>query len=269
MIFICRHVTNSAMLLLLPMLALSGAVCALEKNGFEIRRPLVPRDEIVQGGPPRDGIPALDEPDSVEAGDARFLKPDDRILGISLRGAARAYPIRILNYHEVVNDRIGTEPVVITYCPLCGSGMAFSSEVGGRLLTFGVSGLLYNSDVLLFDRQTESLWSQLRKQAVTGPLKGQELEMLPVAHTAWRHLTATPMRTPLVVVGDIRCDEALQMQNAENESVIQALGPNRSHPPFCDGIGSRSFRGCTNLCHAKRSDATIDRCAVTAVAVMD
>lgn len=167
------------MLLLLPMLAASGVVCALEKNGFELRRPLLPADEIVQGGPPRDGIPALDEPEFVDAGDARFLEPDDRILGISLGGSARAYPVRILNYHEIVNDRIGTEPVVITYCPLCGSGMAFASEVDGRLLTFGVSGLLYNSDVLLFDRQTESLWSQLRKQAVTGPLKGLNLEMLP------------------------------------------------------------------------------------------
>lgn len=87
--------------------------------------------------------------------------------------------------NEVVNDRLGPQAVAITYCPLCGTGMAFDASVGGRDSTFGVSGLLYNSDVLLYDRGTESLWSQLLAKAVTGPLKGTELVAVPLAHTSW------------------------------------------------------------------------------------
>jgi hypothetical protein len=131
-------------------------------------------------------IPALDHPRFVSSESATFLQPGDRVVGIRLNSAARAYPIKILNYHEIVNDSIGGEPVVVTYCPLCGSGMAFSSGIDGRTFTFGVSGLLYNSDVLLYDRQTESLWSQLGRQAVTGSMKGKVLETLPVTHTTWR-----------------------------------------------------------------------------------
>lgn len=85
----------------------------------------------------------------------------------------------------MVNDRFGNEPVVVTFCPLCGTGMAFLATVEGRVLEFGVSGLLYNSDVLLYDRQTESLWSQLMTTAISGPLKGRRLTMTPVAHTSW------------------------------------------------------------------------------------
>jgi hypothetical protein len=97
------------------------------------------------------------------------------VLGIVRGKTARAYPIRILNWHEVVNDRIDGAPVVISFCPLCGTGMAFDARVNGRELSFGVSGLLYNSDVLLYDRQTNSLWSQLLAQAISGPLKGSRL----------------------------------------------------------------------------------------------
>lgn len=100
------------------------------------------------------------------------------------RGVVKAYPIAILNWHEVVNDQFGAERVVVTFCPLCGTGMAFLATVDGRALTFGVSGLLYNSDVLLYDRQTGSLWSQIMTTAIR-PLKAQRLTMTPVAHTSW------------------------------------------------------------------------------------
>jgi hypothetical protein len=93
--------------------------------------------------------------------------------------------VRILNWHEVVNDRLGNEFIAITYCPLCGTGVAFSARVAGQGASFGVSGLLYNSDVLLYDRATESLWSQLLGQAISGPLKGQKLEPVPLTHTTW------------------------------------------------------------------------------------
>lgn len=154
-------------------------------NGFRVDGASIPVAEIRHGGPPRDGIPAIDEPRFVSAAAARFLTPDDRVVGIVRGGIARAYPIAILNWHEVVNDRFGDEAIAVTFCPLCGTAMVFAAEVGSRELQFGVSGLLYNSDVLLYDRQTESLWSQIMAEAVAGPMKGTRLEFLPTAHTTW------------------------------------------------------------------------------------
>jgi hypothetical protein len=153
-------------------------------NGFDVKGALVPPEQIVRGGPPRDGIPSIDRPRFVAAAEARLTR-DDRVLGVVHRGIARAYPVRILNWHEIVNDRFAEQAVVITYCPLCGSGVVFEGEVDGRVLSFGVSGLLFDNDMLLYDRQTESLWSQLKYQAVTGPMIGRRLGRLPAEHTAW------------------------------------------------------------------------------------
>ena len=155
------------------------------KNGFNLDNSAVPESEILQGGPPRDGIPAIDDPQFLAAAEADFLRPEDRILGIARNGIAKAYPIRILNWHEIVNDHFGDEAIVVTYCPLCGTGMAFEADVAGQPRSFGVSGLLYNSDVLLYDRGTDSLWSQIAQTAISGPLKGAELELVPTAHTSW------------------------------------------------------------------------------------
>jgi hypothetical protein len=165
---------------------LTAAGLAADDNGFDLSGSLVPTQEIHGGGPVRDGIPSIDEPRFLPARDADFLDGEDRVLGLVQDGEARAYPIRIMNWHEIVNDRFGGTPVAVTYCPLCGTGVAFRAESGGRALTFGVSGLLYNSDMLLYDRETESLWSQIMKQAVTGPMKGRRLTMLPLTHTTWR-----------------------------------------------------------------------------------
>lgn len=158
---------------------------AQDKNGFDLRDAAIPAEEIVPGGPQRDGIPAIDRPKFIPVSEVEYLEVYDRVLGIVRNGLARAYPIRILNWHEIVNDRFGYEPVVITYCPLCGSGVAYLATVAGQSRTFGVSGLLYNNDVLLYDRETESLWSQILSQAVSGPSNGSELEMIPLSHTTW------------------------------------------------------------------------------------
>jgi len=159
---------------------------ATSKNGFRLDDTLVPSREILNGGPPRDGIPSLDNPQFVAADDATFLKPRDRVLGLAYNGVFRAYPVRILNYHEIVNDVLHGKPIVVSYCPLCGSGMAFASDFMDKRFQFGVSGLLYNSDVLMYDRQTKSLWSQLKRLAISGPMKSTRLESLPVSHTTWR-----------------------------------------------------------------------------------
>jgi hypothetical protein len=154
-------------------------------NGFDLSNSLVPADQIHHGGPSRDGIPAIDRPRFVRASHADFLSDQDRVLGISRNGNQKAYPIKILNYHEIVNDTFDDEAIVISYCPLCGSGMAFVASIDGTVRDFGVSGLLYNSDVLLYDRETSSLWSQIMMQAVTGPMRGTHLQQIVMSHTTW------------------------------------------------------------------------------------
>ncbi len=158
---------------------------ATRTNGFDLSNTFVPKDEIHHGGPPRDGIPAIDAPQFVSAKDAQ-LEDEERVLGILHKSYTKAYPVRILNYHEIVNDKVGGEAVVVTYCPLCGTGMAFAANIAGKDRSFGVSGLLYNSDVLLYDRESESLWSQIMRKAISGKMKGQVLQQLPLAHTTWK-----------------------------------------------------------------------------------
>ncbi|MCW8884321.1 MAG: DUF3179 domain-containing protein [Motiliproteus sp.] len=156
-------------------------------NGFNVQDALIPVKKIMQGGPPRDGIPAIDTPRFTEAIKAQFLKPDSPVIGVKVNGIAKAYPIAILNWHEVVNDTFGDQGIVVTFCPLCGTGVVYEAGHQGKILSFGVSGLLYNSDVLLYDRTTESLWSQLKSQAISGPLKGQHLVMVPSQLTSWEN----------------------------------------------------------------------------------
>ena len=155
-------------------------------NGFDLSERSIALDEIQRGGPPRDGIPALTDPKFVAPTEVSWLEPEDRVLGVVHEGVARAYPLGIMNYHEIVNDRFGGEFLAVTYCPLCFTGAAFRADdgAGGRRL-FGVSGLLFDSDVLLYDRETESLWSQIAGRAVAGPRLGESLESVPVANTTW------------------------------------------------------------------------------------
>lgn len=154
-------------------------------NGFDLSIHAIPIEEIQSGGPPKDGIPAILNPKFVQGKESRFLYPQDRILGINQGGEAKAYPIKILNWHEVVNDTVNGRPVVITYCPLCGSGIGFQRQLNGKTYTFGVSGLLYQSDMLMYDHQTESLWSQLAMESVAGPLTGETLSHVFLEHTTW------------------------------------------------------------------------------------
>jgi len=158
---------------------------AAPDNDFDLSNSEIDKRKIEHGGPPKDGIPALDLPRFTSAYDATFLREDDWIIGLVINGDARAYPVKILNYHEIVNDRIGTLGVLISYCPLCRSAMAFDSSNQGMPLSFGVSGLLFNSDVLMYDRQTESLWSQIMGRAISGPMKGTALNTIPIMHTTW------------------------------------------------------------------------------------
>ena len=171
---------------LLGALVYKYASSAGPTNGFDLSNSTLPVEQILHGGPPRDGIPALSDPKLVAAAQAAYLKPHDRIVGIVLNGEARAYPIPILNWHEIVNDEIDGQRFAVTYCPLCGTAVAFDATIDGNPTDFGVSGLLYNSDVLLYDRETESLWSQILSKSVAGKRVNKQLTRLPISHTTWR-----------------------------------------------------------------------------------
>ena len=166
-------------------LLISQSVCAQEYNGFDLSNSLIDKKDIVQGGPPRDGIPSISSPNYVGASDADFINDNDIVLGLTIAGNAYAYPRHIMNWHEIVNDEIEDQAFVVTYCPLCGSGLAFSSYVEEQKLSFGVSGLLYNNDLIFYDNQTESLWSQIEKRSIAGKLVGEKLEQLYLEHTTW------------------------------------------------------------------------------------
>ncbi len=136
--------------------------------------------EILSGGPPKDGIPALDEVQFVRVGDEKKIKGNEPVIAVEIDGQApRAYPIRYLTWHEIVNDQIGAVPVSVTFCPLCNSALTFDRRVRGQVLSFGVSGKLRNSDMIMYDRNTESWWQQAIGTAIVGELTGAELKLVP------------------------------------------------------------------------------------------
>ena len=136
--------------------------------------------DLLSGGPPRDGIPPIDQPKFIENQlAAQWLKPNDPVIALEINGDARAYPLQILTWHEIVNDVVGEIPVTITFCPLCNSAIVFKRNHQGITYDFGTSGLLRNSDLVMYDRQTESLWQQFTGEAIVGVMTGEQLMMIP------------------------------------------------------------------------------------------
>jgi hypothetical protein len=149
---------------------------------------LLPVDEVKDGGPGKDGIPSIDNPTFTDVSgiDSNVLKDDDLVMGIVKNGEVKAYPYPIMNWHEIVNDKFNGESVTINYCPLTGTAFAWNSESNGSPTTFGVSGLLYNNNLILYDRSTDTNWSQLKLQAVNGSLIGQKPTLNNVIETNWK-----------------------------------------------------------------------------------
>ena len=147
---------------------------------------LVPYSEIRSGGPPRDGIPPIDFPrfESVSSGPT-LLRDNEPVISLEINGEAKAYPLGILIWHEIVNDEIGGVPVTVTYCPLCNTAIVFDRRVDGQILDFGTSGNLRNSDLIMWDRQTESWWQQITGQAIVGSLTGTILKFIPAPLVSW------------------------------------------------------------------------------------
>jgi hypothetical protein len=151
----------------------------------------VPLSEFLSGGPGKDGIPAIDEPKFVSVAEAHeWLDEREPVIELELEGEARAYPLQILIWHEIVNDTVAGRPVAVTFCPLCNTALAFDRRLDGRLLDFGTTGNLRSSDLVMYDRQTESWWQQFGGEAVVGELAGAELEHIPVRIVAWEEFAA-------------------------------------------------------------------------------
>ena len=164
-------------------------------SGFEIWQrgeapagapePLIDLDEIRSGGPPPDGIPPIDDPRYLAVSDVDFLDDTEPVLAFEINGDARAFPVQIMTWHEIVNDTIGGVPVTISYCPLCNSAVAYDRRFADLVLDFGTSGLLWNSALVMYDRQTETLWSHFTGEGIVGELTGNELSSFPLATVGW------------------------------------------------------------------------------------
>lgn len=170
-----------------------------------------PLEQLSQGCPRRDCIPSIDAPRFAPGDRAEHVGATDLVLGLHIGGVARAYPTSILNFHEIVNDTLAGQPVAVTFCPLCGSGTAVRRVLDGKVVEFGVSGLLFDSDLVMYDRDSHSLWQQITGRAFVGPRRGTQLESLPLAMTTWAewqaaHPHSEVLLPPSHALGDYRRD---------------------------------------------------------------
>ncbi|MDI3336142.1 DUF3179 domain-containing protein [Defluviimonas aestuarii] len=152
----------------------------------DFSRSAVPFEEILSGGPPKDGIPALNDVEMIPVGSETRLADAEPVMALEVDGAeARAWPIRYLTWHEIVNDEVAGVPVAVTFCPLCNAGMIFDRRLEGWVLSFGVSGKLRHSDMIMYDRQTESWWQQALGEGIVGEMTGKKLTQLPGWMESW------------------------------------------------------------------------------------
>lgn len=143
--------------------------------------------EIMSGGPPKDGIPSIDDPRFVTVPQVDNLEDVEPVMGLEINGDARAYPLRILMWHEIVNDTVGGTPVAVTYCPLCNAALVFDRRIDGSADTFGTTGKLRNSDLVMYDRRTESWWQQFTGEAIAGEKTGTKLALVPSRLESWKN----------------------------------------------------------------------------------
>ncbi|WP_428644403.1 DUF3179 domain-containing protein [Roseibium sp.] len=181
----CRNSLGRLGLAFLLTIATTGLAAADPKQwkraGFttDFTKAIVDLKTIFSGGPPKDGIPSIDAPRFETARDISWLDDREPVIRLEVTGTIKAYPLQILIWHEIVNDRIGNVPVAITYCPLCNSSIAFDRRLGEETLDFGTTGLLRNSDLVMYDRQSETWWQQFTGEAIVGTHAGRKLKMLP------------------------------------------------------------------------------------------
>lgn len=189
--------------------------------------------EIMDGGPRRDGIPPIDNPSFVPVSEIEHLGPLDPVMSFTHNGETRAYPLRVMTFHEIVNDEVGGHPVSVTYCPLCNAAIVFDRNVDGEILDFGTTGKLRRSDLVMYDRQTDSWWQQFSGESITGSYAGTELTMLPSQLISWERFSeANP--------------DAMVLEDPQNFRRPYGMNPYRGYDtlaqpflydgPFPDGI---------------------------------
>ncbi len=152
---------------------------------------LVPQDEVFDGGPGRDGIPALDKLIFTSVEEASYIQNNNLVIAIKIDDIIQVYPHAILDWHEIINDEIGTNKFAITYCPLTGSGIGWDRIIDGETTTFGVSGLLYNTNLIPYDRKTGSNWSQMKLQSINGALISKLINIVPIIETNWKTIKSS------------------------------------------------------------------------------
>ena len=160
--------------------------------------------EILSGGPPKDGIPAIDNPAFESLSDVSHIPDTEPVVGVSLNGEMRAYPLHILMWHEIVNDIVGDVPITVTFCPLCNTAVVFDRRVAGKVLDFGTTGKLRNSDLVMYDRQTETWWQQFLGEAIIGELLGTVLEVIPARLESFANFKARADASAKVLVPNSR-----------------------------------------------------------------
>lgn len=190
------------LLFVAPVAVAQPAAWRLEWPRTDFSRHVVPLAEIISGGPPKDGIPAIDDPIFAPV-DEVDLADREAVITFATADEARAYPLRILIWHEIVNDIVAGIPVAVTYCPLCNTGIVFDRRLAdGRVLDFGTTGKLRHSDLVMYDRQTESWWQQFAGEAIVGTLAGTRLRMLPARLESFGRFRARQAQGRVLVPGD-------------------------------------------------------------------
>lgn len=194
------------------------------KTDFTIKS--IPFSDIISGGPPRDGIPSIDDPIFKPITDIIDLEATEPVIGLILNGKARAYPLRILMWHEIVNDTIGGVPVAVTYCPLCNSAVVFDRRFDDRILSFGTTGKLRKSDLVMYDRQTETWWQQFLGEGVIGKYTGETLKVLPARLESYANFIK---RAP---DGEVLVPNRPAQRNYGRNPYVSYDGQDRPYPLF-------------------------------------
>lgn len=171
----------------------SGYIKAYKRLGWQqtdFSKRSIPLKSILSGGPSKDGIPPIDNPVFKPIAEIKTIADREPVVGFSINGDARAYPLRVLTWHEIVNDTVGGKPVTVTYCPLCNAAIVFDRRLGDKLFDFGTTGLLRNSDLIMYDRQTQSWWQQFTGTSIVGSMMGQQLKVLPARLESYTNFKA-------------------------------------------------------------------------------
>ncbi|MEM7566477.1 MAG: DUF3179 domain-containing protein [Pseudomonadota bacterium] len=165
----------------------AAPIAQWEREGWktDFSRTIVDLDEVRSGGPPRDGIPSIDDPQFVPVSEVSDLQATEPVIALEIDGDARAYPLSVMTFHEIVNDRFGERPILVTYCPLCNAAIVFDARVKGEAASFGTTGKLRRSDLVMYDRATDSWWQQFTGEGIAGVHAGERLKMLPSRLASW------------------------------------------------------------------------------------